>query len=402
MYETPDMHRAYIGRVSGGQIRNLLQDKQNARRVFAWNIRNYVGDSKQNKRIKSTAIESPEKFFFYNNGISAIAHKVTPDPERGRLTCQELFIINGAQTAQALNKAHIKNSAQASKAEVLFRVTEISLGRKQADKDFVDSVTRYNNTQNPVKLSDFRSNDSVQRELHKRFADIALPGGKRLLYKNKRAETEDAQREVIPMEEFTKTLHSFRLGPPDLEGGTDYLFDPDKGYCKVFGDGAQLYDALTDTQFAEMAGIWFLCRETRRKCEELKPEFLAEEEARLAKTDADKRRPAVKNALERRWIIYATVGALMRRKYLEAGKELSDDLRRLAKPAKWMDENSGPRPTIHDYARCACELLIQSYRNSMKAQGADFSHRNWTRTTEAEETAAEAPEIYMRSLKPLY
>ncbi len=38
-----------------------------------------------------------------------------------------------------------------------------------AEVSFVREVTKYNNTQNAVKIADFRSNDRVQKDLAHRF-----------------------------------------------------------------------------------------------------------------------------------------------------------------------------------------------------------------------------------------
>ncbi len=79
------------------------------------------------------------------------------------------------------------------------RVSEVAL----SDDEFLDKVTRYNNTQNAVKVSDFRSNDAIQRALAKKSAKI-YRGGKQYWYKNKRSGDRDPRRTPIGMEELPK------------------------------------------------------------------------------------------------------------------------------------------------------------------------------------------------------
>jgi hypothetical protein len=61
-------------------------------------IRNYIGDTATNKAIRKTAVENPQEFFFFNNGISALAENVEPhETDKRILRCKNLSIVNGAQ-----------------------------------------------------------------------------------------------------------------------------------------------------------------------------------------------------------------------------------------------------------------------------------------------------------------
>jgi hypothetical protein len=146
---------SYIGYVKAAHLRNLYS--KHKYRLFAQNIRNYVGDTSTNKGIINTALEQPESFFFFNNGVSAIATAIEADEETGVLNCTRFSVINGAQTVRSIAKAHTKAPHKAGDAAVLMRVSQVAL----SDDEFLDKVTRYNNTQNAVKVSDFRSNDAV-------------------------------------------------------------------------------------------------------------------------------------------------------------------------------------------------------------------------------------------------
>src|SRR5262249_50848474 len=78
----------FVGRISGAQLATLFTEHKS--KLFNLNIRNYIGDN-TNKVIRKTALEDAGDFFFFNNGISALATKITPDPkdERG-LLCERL------------------------------------------------------------------------------------------------------------------------------------------------------------------------------------------------------------------------------------------------------------------------------------------------------------------------
>lgn len=98
-----DTRSCYVGRVSGAELANLFTSQKSS--IFSLNIRNYIGDTATNKAIKRTAIGAPEEFFFFNNGISALAESITPDGKDPRiLRCKNLSIVNGAQTVRSLHK----------------------------------------------------------------------------------------------------------------------------------------------------------------------------------------------------------------------------------------------------------------------------------------------------------
>jgi hypothetical protein len=93
---------SFVGRISGAQLAELYT--QHRYKLFAMNIRDYVGDTSTNKGIITTAASEPDNFFFFNNGISAIATKIEPDDTNKELLCQRLSIINGAQTVRSIAK----------------------------------------------------------------------------------------------------------------------------------------------------------------------------------------------------------------------------------------------------------------------------------------------------------
>ncbi len=175
------------------------------------------------------------------------------------------------------------------------------------------------------------------------------------------------------MEEFAQTIFSFRYGPPDVHGGKQHLFDtdPEGGYAKLFGEDGQIWEGLTDDQFALLAGEWFFCSEARDAMAELKQEAL--------ERASEEHRPAIKAALERRWMVYFTLRVLLEERYKRAKTDPRTDLARLSKP-KWLDEDaSSPlRAAVRSYCLGSREVLIRVYRAAQKQ--ADFVQRNWYRS----------------------
>ena len=140
-----------IAVLKGNTLRDLY--KQYKESLFAWNIRGYLGNRGINNIIAGTAESSPDNFFYFNNGVTAICTEYSIN--NNLLKANNFQIINGAQTIGALARVDIKEEV-----EILFRITK-TLDVK-TDKGVNRDIIRFNNTQNAVKISDFRSNDPIQ------------------------------------------------------------------------------------------------------------------------------------------------------------------------------------------------------------------------------------------------
>jgi len=351
----------FVGRISGAQLAALFAEHRS--RLFGLNIRNYIGDNGTNKTIRKTALENADDFFFFNNGISALATRIAPDPRDKRiLICERLSIINGAQTVRSLHKAHSISASAARDAQVLIRLTEFGAKKTTDEQEFLDNTTKYNNTQNAIKLSDFRSNDKVQFDIRRRFEALPALRGKRFLYKNKRSGERESDRIVIGMEEFVKTLYAFQFGPDDVYGGTGHVFDATQGggYAKLFGEGGEILPFVANDTFCLYAGIWFACSE-------------AKEAWRI------KSRESKEPALERRWMFFYALGESMRIAYRSQGMDLPTALRMLSNPAWLKQDGDGPtRKALARHCRVAFKSMIDAYREASKDTA--FKHRNWFRS----------------------
>lgn len=288
-----------------------------------------------------------------------MATDIEPDSESSTLRCRRFSIINGAQTVRSLSKAHGKPSNRLHDVRVLLRVMDFSLTK---DADFLTDATRYNNTQNAIKVSDFRSNDPVQKDLHRRFSNLNRQG-RPFVYKNKRSREPVGSKIPIGMEELAKSVYSFRYGPDDMFGGTKHLFDTSKtgGYSKVFGEPVSQLD---DDQFRLLAGTYFVCDEIHNLWKE--------------KREKDRSEGIAASGLERRWIVYYAVGQLLRLVYASKGADLDADLRRLSKPNKWMDNpKSEAKAGIAESFKLVSVAVSKAY--GLAAKDPEFRHRNWFR-----------------------
>src|ERR1700730_2026938 len=166
MFEKPRL--TIVAFVKANTLINLYRTERE--RIFAVNIRSFLGRKGINKDISSTAQKHPGKFFYFNNGVSAICTAIQFDEKTGHFRGQNFQVINGAQTIGALKSA----KKISSKTEFFLRITEGKTVKTK--KGFNADVIRFNNTQNIIKSSDFRSNDPIQRWLEKRFNEHRARG----------------------------------------------------------------------------------------------------------------------------------------------------------------------------------------------------------------------------------
>ncbi len=372
---------SYVGRINAGQLFELFKNYKSS--IFNSNIRNYIGDTSTNKGIMKTAVDHPSSFFFFNNGISAIATKIESKIDKGILLCRNLSIINGAQTVRSLSKIYAKKGDIVRSADVLIRVTLVSHSPK--DGEFLDNMTMYNNTQNAVKISDFRSNDPIQKQIADSFLKLHR-GGKCFWYKNKRSGESRSRFIPIGMEEFTKTVYSFFFEPFEMKGGTKFLFDAQKdgGYAKLYGDSDQVFDILSHDKFEELSGAWFLCERIRATSNAQKEEKIQIEESQALDNTGSK--AVARNALERRWVVFFVVHLLLKKKYSIPKRDLLKDIRRLSNP-KWTEQLGHELRAVDAFTKAACSIVILTYRKDSKSP--DFVHRNWFRSIETRQSLSE-------------
>lgn len=167
---------AFVTTVSARQLRTLYRKHKTA--LFSANIRDYLGarssDANINNGIRNTAEHEPENFWAFNNGVTALVHNYhlsTTDPRT--LQVHGLSIVNGAQTTGAIGS--LKTAPEES-ATIPIRFI------KTSSVEIVQAVVQYNNSQNKVTASDFRSTDRIQNRIRDEMASLPqaeYQGGRR-------------------------------------------------------------------------------------------------------------------------------------------------------------------------------------------------------------------------------
>lgn len=197
--------------------------------LFSANLRGYLGsrkaDANINNGIKATAASEPENFFIFNNGITLLVENLELKGRRGsrKVTFDGLSIVNGAQTTGSIGSV-----TESISDDLLVMVRFIEASKVGT----VDGVVRFNNSQNKVESSDFRSNDYIQDRLRKEFEQI--PG---TIYSGgRRGGAEDVIKRngELSATAVAQSLAAFHGWPMLAYSGKSLLWADEASYRKVF------------------------------------------------------------------------------------------------------------------------------------------------------------------------
>lgn len=227
-YTKGDNWAAYSTAIPAKWLQTMYD--KHGRDLFCANVRDYLGSRRSDKNInynmKLTAQNHPERFWVYNNGITALVNDFAHDADgnSGMLEIQGIAIVNGAQTTGALGS--VKN-AELVNAFVPVRFVKCS------DQETIQKIIHYNNSQNKLEAADFRSNDPIQSRLRREFEDIpdvAYQGGRR----GGDIDKISRKRDIIPSYTAGQALAAFHQKPAVAYNEKSNIWQSDSLYSSIF------------------------------------------------------------------------------------------------------------------------------------------------------------------------
>jgi AIPR protein len=151
--EVRDPIAAYYGRVS---LATVLEWQQHGFALFHRNVRGFLGDQELEMSLGATLKNSPENFWYFNNGATLLCDKVKKKPLHGDSRKVGVFdlcgvsVVNGAQTIGIVWHFAGDGSTLDPSARLPLRL--ISL--EGVNPEFSSQVTRALNTQRRIDASD--------------------------------------------------------------------------------------------------------------------------------------------------------------------------------------------------------------------------------------------------------
>jgi hypothetical protein len=222
---------SWIFTMDGTEVGNLFKDK--GVRLFARNIRGYLGSTEINRAMKSTIEKEPEYFWYYNNGITIVCDQAKQIKDVGSniIKVRNAQIINGQQTTRTLTLSEKNN------AEVLVKLIEIPRDdetNKNQYKHLVSEIVSATNWQNAISQSDLKSNDAEQVRIEKEFKKLGYFYIRKRMTKQETVQYGSNKYSYrISKEELARAIAACNTDPYEVRLGKDRLFEDDI-YSKLF------------------------------------------------------------------------------------------------------------------------------------------------------------------------
>lgn len=157
---------AFVTTLTGTQLRQLYLDHGD--RLFDRNVRLFLGARKGgvNAGIRETidSLADRNKFWAYNNGVTFVCDSYDLS-KHDQILLSNFSIVNGCQTTTTIG-----NSTPTSVKKVRVLVRFIA-----APERAIDSIIRYTNSQNPIRVWDLTAQDKLQKRIKRELAALPQP-----------------------------------------------------------------------------------------------------------------------------------------------------------------------------------------------------------------------------------
>lgn len=162
--------KAVYGQMCARDLAQLVETYGSS--LFERNVRHYLRSIGVNSAIEKTVLTRPDRLFYLNNGITAVANSIahaTGSNARRVFGVKGLSIVNGAQTAGAIANAMLSGNIS-PEAKIMITIVEIGDDNQRLGLE----ITRARNHQNFVRESDFAGLDPNQERLRRELAVLGI------------------------------------------------------------------------------------------------------------------------------------------------------------------------------------------------------------------------------------
>ena len=165
----PDV-TSYMAVIPGKIVADIFQ--KFGSRLLEQNVRSFLSiRGHVNKNMLGTIENNSKMFFAYNNGLTITADDVVV--KNGLLhSITNIQVVNGGQTSNTL--LYAKKSKNLDLQDT-FLQAKISIINKEKYEKIVPLISRFSNTQNTVRKSDFFSSHPFHTKMHELSKEIWAP-----------------------------------------------------------------------------------------------------------------------------------------------------------------------------------------------------------------------------------
>jgi len=276
-YEGGD-YLAIVCAIKGNELSAIYHRPGVGDNLFNTNIRSALKKGTINKEIAKTAEskDGAEKFFFYNNGVTATCTNYEFLSEN-RIKAKNLQIVNGAQTVSSISRVLKANPNPNLYVMLRLIATNEKYGHKT---EFANKLIRFQNTQNPVKDSDFFSNDDIQVWISSNLPKMTEKSAiRKFWYEHKRGvEPASAKGKKLGMEDLGLLRYACLQDAPFTYKLAKEIWSSSENtpnYWMAFGSEAKKTDTWSQEELAEaawMVNCMFSFKEEHEKVKKLAKE----------------------------------------------------------------------------------------------------------------------------------
>ena len=265
-------------------------------RLLEGNVRSFLSTTgKINRGIQGTIRKEPDRFFIYNNGISATATEARVEKtEYGDrlVSVRYLQIVNGGQTTASLHVAKRKDKAELGAINVQMKLSVVKTRDTELLDNLIQNIARFSNSQNKVSDADFFSNHPFHRAMERRSRTIKAPAAqgaqfnthwfyerargqylneqsKMTLAKKRAFQRENPRSQLIVKTDLAKYENSWRKLPYIVSRGAQKNFISFAEFVgKEYGNDGRKFD--NDTYFREVVARTILFKFVERMVSQAK------------------------------------------------------------------------------------------------------------------------------------
>lgn len=221
--------------------------------LFEENIREYLGKSSVNNRIRATLLDPIEKtnFFYYNNGITIICKNATSTTGSGfQLEIFQPQVVNGCQTVNTIHdvlddfakKDDSLVEKEFGNVYVMVKVLVFNDEIKKKKPGFYKDIVKYTNSQNAISEKAFASDKEIffklQKELEERGLLLLIQPSDKNTYKTRYKNKADLNRFLLTA---NKSSANFNITSTTLNDVSVQLEKLLQVYLAFMTDGYHAY-----------------------------------------------------------------------------------------------------------------------------------------------------------------
>lgn len=164
-------YQAYLCVVPGAFMADVYE--QYGSRILEGNVRAFLSArGKVNQGIRRTILAQPDRFFAFNNGITATASRLEFGLNGNVSRILDLQVVNGGQTTASLFNTRLSDKAS---LDSIFVQMKLSVLPPDVAMAMIPEISRYANTQNKVSDADLFANHPFNRKVEELSRRIWAP-----------------------------------------------------------------------------------------------------------------------------------------------------------------------------------------------------------------------------------